>query len=131
MSLIEKISYKIALKLGKETNKSDEEISIINYGLFTIIHTLIGIILTIIAGFIIKKTIEIIIISIVAASLKRYSGGVHATSANRCLIIGLVTSIINTYISEILFKFGNSKTIGIFSLSTVIISFIIFYKKHL
>ena len=94
MELIERISYNIALKIGSKTNKTNEEIEVINYGVFVIIHKIIALILTTLTGYIIRKPIQIIIITIISASLKRYSGGVHATSPNRCLIIGILISLV-------------------------------------
>lgn len=129
MELIERISYNIALKIGSKTNKTNEEIEVINYGVFVIIHTIIALILTALTGYIIRKPIQIIIITIISASLKRYSGGVHATSPNRCLIIGILISLISVYISEILFKYNNSINLIIISLISIFLSIIIFYKK--
>ena len=77
----------------------------------------------------IQKLTKIIIITIISASLKRYSGGVHATSPNRCLIIGILISLISVYISEILFKYNNSINLIIISLISIFLSIIIFYKK--
>lgn len=129
MELIERVSYNIALKIGSKTNKTNEEIEVINYGVFVIIHTIIALILTTLTGYIIRKPIQIIIITIISASLKRYSGGVHATSPNRCLIIGILISLISVYISEILFKYNNSINLIIISLISIFLSIIIFYKK--
>lgn len=129
MELIERVSYNIALKIGSKTNKTNEEIEVINYGVFVIIHTIIALILTALTGYIIRKPIQIIIITIISASLKRYSGGVHATSPNRCLIIGILISLISVYISEILFKYNNSINLIIISLISIFLSIIIFYKK--
>lgn len=129
MELIERMSYNIALKIGSKTNKTNEEIEVINYGVFVIIHTIIALILTALTGYIIRKPIQIIIITIISASLKRYSGGVHATSPNRCLIIGILISLISVYISEILFKYNNSINLIIISLISIFLSIIIFYKK--
>ena len=129
MELIERMSYNIALKIGSKTNKTNEEIEVINYGVFVIIHTIIALILTTFTGYIITKPIQIIIITIISASLKRYSGGVHATSPNRCLIIGILISLISVYISEILFKYNNSINLIIISLISIFLSIIIFYKK--
>lgn len=98
MAIIEKVSYTISNKIGEKANKSNEEIQVMNYGLFIWIHTILAYIATILVGIIIGKTIEVLLISIVASSLKKFSGGVHATSPNRCLIIGIITTLIFTYI---------------------------------
>lgn len=129
MGLIEEISYNIASKIGKEANKTKDEIDIINYGLFMIIHTSIAIIITLIIGIIINKPLEMMIITIIASTLKRYSGGVHATSPNRCIIIGIVTSIICTYISVFIYNYTNYLIFILFSIVCMIFSYSIFYIK--
>lgn len=126
---MEKIAYNIAHKIGKNANKTDQEIAVINYGLFILLHTIIGVILTIVFGLIIKKPIEIIIITFISASLKRYSGGVHATSPERCLIIGIIISVIFTYLSRYLFNIGDLKITIIFTILTIVLSLNIFYIK--
>lgn len=126
---MEKIIYNIAYRIGKNASKTEQEIQVINYGLFIVVHTTIGVILTIITGTIIKKPIEISIITFISATLKRYSGGVHATSAIRCLTIGIIVSIACTYLSTYLFNIGSVNITIIFTVITIFISFIIFYKN--
>lgn len=129
MSVLEKVSYNISSKLGRITNKDEDEIEVMNYGLFMAMHTLLAIILTLIVGVIIGRLKEVVLISIVAASLKRCSGGVHATSANRCLIIGIITSLIFTYICLGLNSISNLSIFYIFTLINLSLCSFIFYKK--
>lgn len=129
MAIIENISHNISNKIGKKASKSKEEIEVMNYGLFIWIHTAVALLATILVGIIIGKTIEIVLISIVVSSLKRFSGGVHATSPNRCLIIGTITTLIFTYIAVLLYKYGDYNFIYIFSIVSIILCYYIFYKK--
>lgn len=129
MGIIEKISYNISNNIGSKSNKTKEEIEIMNYGLFMWLHTVVAFLLTILVGIIIGKVIEVVIITIVASSLKKFSGGVHATSPNRCIIIGIMTTLIFTYISVLLNKYGNYNFIYIFSIISIISCYYIFYKE--
>lgn len=129
MTIIEKISYNISNKIGEKANKSKEEIQVMNYGLFIWVHTILAYIATILVGIIIGKTIEVLLISIVASSLKKFSGGAHATSPNRCLIIGIITTLIFTYIYVFLNKYCGDNYIYIFSIVSIILCYYIFYKK--
>lgn len=129
MTIIESISYNISNKIGKRANKSKEEIEIMNYGLFIWMHTILAYIATILVGIIIGKMIEAVLISIVASSLKKFSGGVHATSPNRCLIIGIITTIIFTYIYIFLNKYCTYNYIYAFSIVSIVPCYYIFYKK--
>ena len=129
MAIIEKVSYNISNKIGEKANKSNEEIQVMNYGLFIWIHTILAYIATILVGIIIGKTIEVLLISIVASSLKKFSGGVHATSPNRCLIIGIITTLIFTYIYVFLNKYCGYNFIYVFSIVSIVSCYYIFYKK--
>jgi accessory gene regulator B len=129
MAIIEKISCNISNNIGKKANKTIEEIEVMNYGLFIWLHTALAFLATIFIGLIIGKTIEIVLISIVVSSLKRFSGGVHATSPNRCLIIGIITTSIFTYIAVLLHKYGNYNFIYIFSIVSITSCYYIFYKR--
>ncbi|WGX75871.1 accessory gene regulator B family protein [Paraclostridium bifermentans] len=129
MTIIESISYNISNKIGEKANKSKEEIEVMNYGLFIWMHTILAYIATILVGVTIGKTIEVLLISIVASSLKKFSGGVHATSPNRCLIIGIMTTLFFTCIYILLNKYCGYNFIYIFSIVSIISCYYIFYKK--
>ncbi|WP_250672736.1 accessory gene regulator B family protein [Paraclostridium ghonii] len=129
MAVIENISYNISNKIGSKANKTKEEIEIMNYGLFIWLHTVLAFLSTVLVGIIIGKTIEVVLITIVASSLKKFSGGVHATSPNRCLIIGIITALILTYISVLFNKYGGYSFIYVFSIVSIISCYYIFYKK--
>lgn len=129
MSLIGKISYYISNKIGEKANKSKEEIEIINYGLFISLHTLLGYITVILLGLLIGKFIEVLLIFTVSAILKNVSGGVHATSPNRCLIIGIIVILIFTYFYVSIIKNTGYNFIYFFSVTSIILCYYIFYKN--
>lgn len=129
MSIIENVSNSMATKIGQKTNKSKDEIEVMNYGLFICLHTIVSFIITIIIGILIGRLKEILIITLVSSSLKRCSGGVHATSPNRCLIIGLIFSVILTYICGIFNIYGDNLIMYLSSLIIITFCYYIFYKK--
>lgn len=94
MGGIEKISLNLSTRLGNKLDKGEEEKAILNYGLFIIMHTFIGIIITLLVGLITGMLIEILLITITSALFKRYTGGVHASTPEICLIIGVILSLI-------------------------------------
>ena len=128
MGVIDKIAIDLSTKLGDKLQKSIEEKAVLRYGLFILIHTLIAIILTILTGILTGMTLEIIIISITGAWFKRYTGGVHATTPERCLAIGLILSLILSMLCRYLVDSVNLNYImlvGIF----IIINFYYIRKK--
>lgn len=126
---IEKISLNLAMKLGDKLNKNSEEILVLNYGLFMLLHTLIAILITILLGIVTNKLEWIVMISISSALLKCCSGGVHASSPERCIIIGLLLSYILVILGEYINENLNINSLCIFILSSFLFSYFIIYKK--
>ena len=127
MGFIEGLSNDISKKLGNRLDKTEEDISILNYGLFIIIHTSLAIILTILVGIITNTMNEIIVITFSAAWMKRYSGGVHASTPNRCLIVGIIVSLVLASCNKLILPYiGNSELI----LTIIILMFLSYIILH-
>ncbi|MGL4913333.1 MAG: accessory gene regulator ArgB-like protein [Romboutsia sp.] len=126
---IEKISIDISNKLGKRLDKDEEEIAVLNYGLFMLIHTTLAILITLCVGILTNMIIEMISISIVASLLKRYSGGVHSSTPKRCIITGIIFTLILSIICKYIMVNLNKNTfISIISVG-ILIFYYILYKK--
>ncbi len=128
MGTIEKVSLDLSSKLGMKLEKSDEEIAVLNYGLFMIIHTGIGILATIIVGILTGMIIEVMVISITSAFLKRYTGGVHASTPERCLTIGIILSLVLAFIVKNVIIEFDIEIIRILIGATLIFTYFILYK---
>lgn len=120
---IERISLSLSQKLGEKLNKTNEEVAVLNYGLFVILHTLISAAVMLGIGYMCGLFIEVLIISICSSMVKRYSGGVHASSPGRCTVIGVIMSITMAVICRVCAD--NMSTYGL--ISTISIGFIICY----
>ncbi|MCT4594545.1 MAG: accessory gene regulator B family protein [Anaeromicrobium sp.] len=88
MDLIHKLSNHISEKIENELNHDNDQREVIKYGVFVSMQILYSILVSIIIGLVCGTLKEILIISFTASILRRYSGGVHATSLNRCVVIG-------------------------------------------
>ena len=126
---VEQISMKLSTSLGNRLNKSNEEIEVLNYGLFTLIHTTIAMISTLLLGVMIGKVKEVVLISLSTALLKKYSGGVHASSPIRCLAIGLLVSFIAVNITTYLAIIYTPEVLFITTIIISILSYYIIYKR--
>ncbi|MBN1035145.1 accessory regulator AgrB [Clostridium botulinum] len=93
MFKVEGICKKISDYIAEELNFDDDKKSVINYGIFAFVQMVICIALVIIFGVIFNVTIEALIISFTVSILRKSSGGVHASSPERCAVIGTVTSV--------------------------------------
>ncbi|BAH07807.1 hypothetical protein CKR_2756 [Clostridium kluyveri NBRC 12016] len=123
----------MAAFLGKKatillTIDKDRE-QIIVYGAINLIQTIFSILWIVIAGFILGVLYEALIFSTTASILRKYSGGVHASSPNRCIIIGTVlSSAVGLVIDKFSYDISLTNTIamGIFFITA---SFIIVILK--
>lgn len=123
---LELLSKNISNYLKRELNLDEDKRSIIEYGIFSLCHILISILLVVIFGLIFNVIIEALIISFTIAVLRKFSGGAHASTPVNCSVYGILISIIPACI----IKNINLNSIYIFIAGVLIyiISFKIIYK---
>lgn len=127
-SLTDDLSNKFAFYLCASKDESSEEFAILKYGVFVFLQGSIAMIATILFGILTNTLFEMVTISLVGALMKRNSGGVHCSSPNRCIIVGIIVSYLFTLIGKAIIHLNQ---VGIYILLAVILihSFIILYKK--
>lgn len=123
MFLIERASNALASGIASTLNMDREQEEVIAYGAFAFIQTLWSIILVMLFGIILNVLIESLIISLAISVLRKYSGGAHSSSPNRCALIGAIVSSILAIIVVLAVKFNESYLI----VSIGLLSFIIAY----
>lgn len=94
MFLIEKVSSKIGHSIANYLNIDKNQEEVITYGATIMLQTMFSISLVLILGLIFNVFAEALLVSFSGSILRKYSGGVHSSSPNRCAIIGAVISII-------------------------------------
>lgn len=94
MFKVELLADSIADKLAYELKYDKDKKEVIAYGAFALLQTLISIILVSLFGWIFNVALEALTISIVVSILRKYSGGVHATTSDACTIIGTAVFLI-------------------------------------
>lgn len=107
MFLIEKLSNNLAFKVASTLNLNKDKEEVIAYGAFNFIQTMWSIVIVIIFGVIFKVPIEALIISFSISILRKYSGGAHSSSPNRCAFIGAVVSVGLALLVEYTYQFVN------------------------
>lgn len=101
MFVIEKISNNLAYKIASILNLDKDNQEIIAYGAFSFLQTLWAILFVLIFGLIFGVLIEALILSFTASFLRKYSGGAHASSPNRCAMIGaIVFSTLGIFVNK-------------------------------
>lgn len=89
----ETISNNVATKIASELNLDNDKKEVIAYGTFAFFQTIFSIFLISVFGYIFNTLIEVLVISFTISILRKFSGGVHATSPNNCAIIGTIICV--------------------------------------
>lgn len=128
MFLVEKISNKIGNTISTSLKMDNDQEEIIIYGAFNFLQTLWSILIIMLFGFIFSVFFEALIISFTGSFLRRYSGGVHATSPNRCVAIGtFICTVLALFIVYVLSDV-NFLFIAFLFFISLIYSYYIIYK---
>lgn len=123
------LTEKLAISLGKKAkmllNVDSNKEQIIVYGAINLLQIIFSVLWIIVTGLILGVFYEALIFSTTASILRKYSGGVHASSPNRCIIIGTTISCaVGLIVDKFSYNISLTNTIvmGIFFITT---SFII------
>ncbi|MGH4050773.1 MAG: accessory gene regulator ArgB-like protein [Clostridium sp.] len=126
---MEKLSNKIANKVAAELSLDEDNTQVIAYGTFALMQMCFSIILVFIFGLLFHVAFEALIISFTAAILRKYSGGVHASSPGICNFIGIITCVGQAVlISHLINSVVNLKLIIILGIIIFIWSYYIICK---
>ncbi|MBE6086825.1 MAG: accessory regulator AgrB [Clostridium beijerinckii] len=129
MSLTEKIATKIGNNAKLFLNVNEEQEQIIVYGAINLFQMLFAILWVIIAGLLFGVFYEALIFSISASILRKYSGGVHASSPSRCVIIGTFSAALAGILINNIFYTINSITVAVISGAIIIFAFITVFRN--
>lgn len=91
--LFEKIANNISSKMASELKLDKDKEEIIAYGAYSLLQSTWSFLLIALFGFIFGVFLSAVVSSFAAAFLRKYSGGAHASSPNRCGIIGVIIFI--------------------------------------
>lgn len=128
MSFIEELSNKIAYGISVSLELDSDEKDIIAYGAITLILIIWSIMWVVIFGALFGVLREALVFSFSSAILRKFSGGGHATSPNRCVIIGTtITTAYSVFINNI-YKYFNSSMINFFILFLIALCYLIIIK---
>lgn len=116
MFFIEHASNKIGSKISSNLNLDKDTEEIIVYGAFAVLQILWSFLCVVILGAIFNVLMESIIIVLTIAIFRKYSGGIHANSPNKCAIFGAIICIIMALIVKNISVSFNLMFISIFIL---------------
>lgn len=90
---MEKISNNIANKVALSLSLDNDNREVIAYGAFALMQMSLSIIFVFLFGLLFHVVFEALIISFAVAILRKYSGGVHASSPWICTLIGTIVCV--------------------------------------
>lgn len=85
--MISKLSNKIVKCFVKQSNISDDEQELYQYGFFILFSQILYFIIALIIGILCEVILESIIFYIAFQFIRRYAGGYHASTETRCEIL--------------------------------------------
>jgi accessory gene regulator B len=129
MISLESLAVSIGKKSKKALNLDDDKEEIVVYGAILFLNICISVFCVIILGFLFGVLYEALLFALIVSFLRKYSGGVHASSPGRCAILGALFSVgAGIIIDKTLFSINCNLVISI-SILLLIISFFIVYKN--
>ena len=128
MFKVENLSNKIGHKFASISKMDKDQEEVIAYGAFIFIQKLFSIFLVVVVGSIFGVMFESLVVFFTSVSLRKYSGGVHASTPNRCLSLGTIISVGLSLLIKVIFKILSIELIVILGIMCFIISYYIVYK---
>ncbi|GAA0177332.1 accessory gene regulator B family protein [Clostridium sediminicola] len=121
MFQITKISSALANKISEELNLGNDKKEVIAYGAFAFVQTFIILLFLIVLGLIFDVLVEALILSIATSILRKYSGGVHASSPETCTVLSIIVCMVEAvFIVHFIVPMSNILAV----ITIVVISFI-------
>lgn len=129
MSPTEKLAVNIARKAKIVLDVDEDKEQTIIYGAINLLQITFAILWVIIIGLLLGVLYEALIFSIVVGILRKYSGGVHASSPSHCIIIGTILAAIAGIIIDKLFYKLTISTVVVISIFCVVAALIIVFEN--
>ena len=126
---MEKLSNSIANKVSSELSLDEDNRQVIAYGSFALMQMFLSIILVFLFGLLFHVAFEALIISFTGSILRKYSGGVHASSPAVCNFVGIIVCVGQAVLISLLESpVVNFKLVIILGVVIFIWSYYIIYK---
>ncbi|AKN29304.1 accessory gene regulator AgrB [Clostridium carboxidivorans P7] len=128
MFLIENLSNKIGNKIAITLNLDKDSEEVMVYGAFNLLQILWSTLWIVVFGTVLKVLMEALIIFFTISALRKYSGGVHASSPGICTIVGTVVSVGFALIIDKLYWIFNITNVSLLAVISLIFSYYAVYK---
>jgi accessory gene regulator B len=126
---MEKFCNNFASKIALELKLDKDRKEVIAYGTFAILQTVLAIVFVIVFGLIFHVAVEALIVSFTASILRKYSGGAHASSPSKCIVIGTIICVGQAIIIRVAISpFANTSLLLLIGAIIFMMSYYLIYK---
>ncbi|MGI6705932.1 MAG: accessory gene regulator ArgB-like protein [Clostridia bacterium] len=125
MTISEKLAQAISKTISDNMDFDQEKREVIAYGALALIHTFWSFLVIVIVGYFMNILLPITIITIVVAMLRKFSGGAHCTTPNRCTVGGAVIFTVLAYLVKIAAIYASSMLYHLYMLIGFAVSFVL------
>ncbi|HOJ12089.1 MAG TPA: accessory gene regulator B family protein [Clostridiales bacterium] len=128
MYVLENFSNVLASKIALYLNLDKEREEVLAYGAFGFIHTLWSTLLLVMFGVLFQSLPIILIIAFTVAALRKFSGGAHAASPNRCAAISVLVFGTLSLIIKYAAIYANILSVILYQTASFVFTYVILYK---
>jgi accessory gene regulator B len=129
MSLAEKIAIRIGNNAKLFLKVDEDQEQVIVYGAINLFQVIFAFLWVIIAGVFFGVLYEAVLFTVTVGILRKYSGGAHASSPSRCIIIGTILAVLAGIIINNVLYIANNYIVLLISVVFMIFSFMIVAKN--
>lgn len=129
MSLAEKIAIRIGNNAKLFLKVDEDQEQVIVYGAINLFQVIFAFLWVIIAGVFFGVLYEAVLFTVTVGILRKYSGGAHASSPSRCIIIGTILAVLAGIIINNVLYIANNYIVLLISVAFMIFSFMIVAKN--
>ncbi|WP_238918088.1 accessory gene regulator B family protein [Clostridium sp. YIM B02555] len=129
MSLAEKIAIRIGNNAKLFLKVDEDQEQVIVYGAINLFQVIFAFLWVIIAGVFFGVLYEALVFTATVGILRKYSGGAHASSSSRCIIIGTILAVLAGIIINNVLYIANNYIVLLISVAFMIFSFMIVAKN--
>jgi len=129
MSLTEKMAVKIGNNAKLFLNVDEEREQIIVYGAINLFQIIFAFLWVIIAGLFFGVFYEALVFTASVGILRKYSGGAHASSPSRCIMIGTILAVVAGILIDNRSYIVNSSTALLMSIAFITFAFMMVAKN--
>lgn len=113
------ISQKLAMLLRRHDIINDNDLEIYSYSFYSIISYIAESILLLLIGILLKEYIKALIFVIIFPALRKHTGGYHANTKVKCIILSVILFILYIFIAKLIVVNSNAYYFSMYLISTI------------